>query len=200
MCSRITVFLFNDRIKNKCPLERNSQTVPETIQCNLLDPANKMSCQWSDQEYLPWSLCGCFCPLVHTEDQGILSYRGTCWVEHRHLHDDRLAHILLGGKEKSNTITLMSCVSETAHVIDEQGREGEKAEASHKIIQKIIKIRREECFQTQSDLGTRPQQRMGDATRKAWIMGNNFNPLQNRLFKTRISVLCKSWPHEGISM
>lgn len=94
MCSRITVFLFNDRIKNKCPLERNSQTVPETIQCNLLDPANKMSCQWSDQEYLPWSLCGCFCPLVHTEDQGILSYRGTCWVEHRHLHDDRLAHIL----------------------------------------------------------------------------------------------------------
>lgn len=80
VCSRIAVFLFNDRMKNKCPLERNSQTVPETIQCNLLDPANKMSCQWSDQEYLPWSLCGCFCPLVHTEDQGILFYRGTCWV------------------------------------------------------------------------------------------------------------------------
>lgn len=80
VCSRITVVLFNDRIKNKCPSERNSQTVPETIQCNLLDPANKMSCQWSDQEYLPWSLCGGFCPLVHTEDQDILFYRGTCWV------------------------------------------------------------------------------------------------------------------------
>lgn len=78
VCSRITVFLFNDRIKNKCPLERNIQTVPETIQCNLLDPANKMSCQWSDQEYLPWSLCGCFCPLVHIEDQDILFYRGIC--------------------------------------------------------------------------------------------------------------------------
>lgn len=26
VCSRITVFLFNDRIKNKCPLERNIQS------------------------------------------------------------------------------------------------------------------------------------------------------------------------------
>lgn len=94
VCSRITVFLFNDRIKNKCPLERNIRTVPETIQCNLLDPANKMSCQWSDQEYLPWSLCGCFCPLVHTEGPDIPFYRGTCLVEHRHPRDDTLAHIL----------------------------------------------------------------------------------------------------------
>lgn len=110
VCSRKTVFLFNDRIKNKCPLERNSQTVPETIQCNLLDPANKMSCQWSDQEYLPWSLCGCFCPLVHTEDQDILFYRGICSVSHRPLRDGMLAHILLGGKRaiKSHSHCVMS--------------------------------------------------------------------------------------------
>lgn len=65
-----------------------------------------MSCQWSDPEYLPWQLCGCFCPLVHTEDQDSLSYRDTCSVSHRPLRDDMLAHIWLQERKQHSIFNL----------------------------------------------------------------------------------------------
>lgn len=78
------------------PVEkRSSQAVPETIQCSWLDPANRMSCLGSDQEYLPSSLFGCFDPLVRTEGPGSLFYISTYWALCRHLRGDRLGHIWL---------------------------------------------------------------------------------------------------------
>lgn len=206
VCSRRTVFLFNDRIKNKCPLERKIQTVPETIQCNLLDPANKMSCQWSDQEYLPWSLCGCFCPLVHTEDQDSLFYRGTCSVAHRHLHDDTLAHILLAGKKKATKSHSHSAcqkqhqVTRPTNIWWVRGKEGKKEVASQTVIQKIVNNKKERRFPDPQLCGSQDSVENGRHFQGSGDHGKPFQALAElTLFKTRILVLQICLLHEGVS-
>lgn len=191
VCSGVTVFLFNDRIKNKCPLERNLPTVPETIQCNLLDPANRMSCQWSGQEYLPWSLGGRFCPLVHTEGRGTLSYRGTCWVWCRLRRGDTLARTLLGGGEEKaiKSHSRWVCQKQPTCLMS-KGREGETVGARHKWTQKVIKTRR--AGRVLSDLQFSGGQTSAENRRPFWRStehGNKFDPVHNWLLKTSISVL-----------
>lgn len=91
----LIIFLEKRRFNINAHWKCGIQIVPKTIQRNWLDPADRMSCLGSDQEYLPLSFFGCFYPLVHIEDQDILFYISICLVVCRHLHVDMLGHTLL---------------------------------------------------------------------------------------------------------